>query len=66
MQTLKENWLVLTKMAWRIWQIFIYRLKNSNLILESKMVELNQNKNLKRPDGPDTVWIIHFTLKIND
>ena len=66
MQKLKENWLVLSKMAWRIWQIFIYRLKNSNLILESKMVELNQNKDSKRPDGPDTMWITHFTLKIND
>ena len=27
-----------------IWQIFVHRLKNSNLILESKTVELNQNK----------------------
>ena len=29
------------------------RLKNSNFILESKMVELNQNKNSKQPDRPD-------------
>ena len=26
------------------------RLKNSNFILESKMAELNQNKNSKQPD----------------
>ena len=27
MQNLKENWLVLSKMTWRIWQIFVHRLK---------------------------------------
>ena len=32
-----------------------HRLKNSDLILESKMAELNQNKNSKQPDGPDAV-----------
>ena len=32
-----------------------HRLKNSDFILESKMAELNQNKNSKQPDGPDTV-----------
>ena len=31
------------------------RLKNSNFILESKMAELNQNKNSKQPDRPDAV-----------
>ena len=30
-----------------------HRLKNSNFILESKMAELNQNKN--RPDRPNAV-----------
>ena len=30
-----------------------YMLKNSDFILESKMAELNQNKKLKQPDGPD-------------
>ena len=30
-----------------------YRLKNSNFILESKMAELNQNKNSKQADRPD-------------
>ena len=32
-----------------------HRLKNSDIILESKMAELNQNKNLKQPDQPDAV-----------
>ena len=32
-----------------------HRLKNSNLILESKMAELIQNKNSKQPDRPDAV-----------
>ena len=27
-----------------------HRLKNNNFILESKMAELNQNKNQKQPD----------------
>ena len=43
-QNLKQNWLVLSKMKWRIWQIFVHSLKNSNFISEKKMVELNQNK----------------------
>ena len=30
--------------------IFVHRLKNSDFILEIKMVELNQNKNSKQPD----------------
>ena len=29
--------------------------ENSNLILENKMVEINQNKNSKQPDRQDTV-----------
>ena len=32
-----------------------HRLKNSDFTLESKMVELNQNKNLKQLDWPDAV-----------
>ena len=32
-----------------------HRLKNSDFILETKMVELNKNKNLKLPDQPDAV-----------
>ena len=33
----------------------LHRMKNSDFILESKIAELNQNKNLKQPDRPDTV-----------
>ena len=32
-----------------------HRMKNSDFILENKMAELNQNKNLKQLDQPDTV-----------
>ena len=38
------------------------RLKNSNFILERKMVELNQNKNLKQLDRPDAMRKLYFTL----
>ena len=31
------------------------RLKNSDFILESKMAELNHNKNSKQPDRPDAI-----------
>ena len=31
----------------------VQRLKSSDCILESKMVELNKNKNLKSPDWSD-------------
>ena len=41
------------------------RLKNSDFILESKMAELNQNKNSKQPDWSDDVWKLYFTLEIN-
>ena len=43
-----------------------HRLKNSNFILESKMVELNQNKNSKQLGRPDAVQKLDFTLKINE
>ena len=33
----------------------VERLKNSDFILESKMVELNQNQNSKQPDRTDAV-----------
>ena len=36
------------------------------LILESKMAELNQNKNSKQLDRPDAVWKLYFTLEINE
>ena len=35
--------------------VLVERLKNRDLILESKMVELNQNKNSKQPDSQDGV-----------
>ena len=66
MQNLKENWLVLSKMTWRIWQIFVHRLKNSDFILESKMGKPNQNKNSKQPDRPDVGWKLYFILEINE
>ena len=66
MQNLKENWLVLSKMTWRIWQIFVHRLKNSDFILESKMGKPNQNKNSKQPDRPDAGWKLYFILEINE
>ena len=66
MQNLKENWLVVSKMTWRIWENFVYRLKNSDFVLESKIAELNQNKNSKQLDRLDTVWKLFFTLEINE
>ena len=39
------------------------QLKNSESILESKMVELNQNQNSKQPDA---VRKLYFTLEINE
>ena len=41
-------------------------LKNSDFILESKMVKLNQNKNLKKSDWPDAVRKLYFTLEANE
>ena len=42
-----------------------HRLKNSDFMLESKMAELNKNKNSK-PDWPDAKWKLYFTLEINE
>ena len=56
-QNLKENWLVLSKITWRIWQIFVHSLKNRT--------QLNQNENLKQPDWLDAVWKLYFTFEIN-
>ena len=44
--TLKNNMRNLAK---------FHRLKNNDFILESKMMELNQNKNSKQPDQSDAV-----------
>ena len=57
---MKENWFVLSKMTWRICQVFVHRLKNSDFNLEGKMVELKQNKNSKQPNRPDAVWKLYF------
>ena len=62
MQNVKENWLVLSKMTWRMWRIFVYRLKNSKFII-SKMAKLNQNKNSKQRYPPDAVWKLDITWK---
>ena len=43
-----------------------YRLKNSDLILESKTTELNQNKNSKQADRLDPMRKIYFTLKMSE
>ena len=42
-----------------------HRLKNSDFIFESKMVELNQNKNSKELDLLDAKRKLYFTLQIN-
>ena len=42
------------------------RLKNSDLILESKMAKMNQNKNSKQLDRPDAVRKLYFALEINE
>ena len=39
---------------------------NTTFILESKMVELNQNKNSKQRDRQDAVWKLYFALEINE
>ena len=43
-----------------------HKLKNSDFILESKMAELNQNKNSKQLYRPDVVRKLYFTLEINE
>ena len=43
-----------------------HRLKNSDFILEGKMVELNQNENSKQLDRPDAERKLYCTLEINE
>ena len=38
----------------------------SDFILESKLAELNKNKNSKQSDLPDAAWKLCFTLEINE
>ena len=42
------------------------RSKRSNFILETNMAELNQNQNSKKPDRPDAMWNLYFTLEIKN
>ena len=51
------NWLVLSNFD---------RLKISDFILDSKMVELNQNKNLKQLGRPDAMSKLYFSLEIKE
>ena len=41
----------------------LHELKNSNFIWETKMAELNQNKNSNQLDRPDAVRKLYFTWK---
>ena len=41
-----------------------HKLKNRDFILESKMAEVNQNKNSKQPNRPD--FQLYFILEINE
>ena len=41
------------------------KIENSDFILESKMAELNQNKNSKQRDRRDVEWKLYFILEIN-
>ena len=45
---------------------FLFTSWKIDFILESKMAELNKNKNSKQPDRPDAVWKLYFTLEINE
>ena len=40
-----------------------HRLKNSDFILESKIVGLNQNNNFKQPHWPDALRKLYVTWK---
>ena len=62
MQNLKEIWSVLSKMTWRICQIFIHRLINGDFILErniliKKKVQKTQIGQMQRENN---------TLEINE
>ena len=44
----------------------VERLKISDFILESRMADLNENKNSKQPAGLDAVWKLYITSEINE
>ena len=62
----EEKLTIAFKMKWRILQIFVHRLKNSDFISESQMVKLNQNGNSKLQDRPDAVWNFILNEWINE
>ena len=43
-----------------------HNLKNSDFILESKVAELNKNKNSTQLDRSDAVIKLYFSLEINE
>ena len=43
-----------------------HSLKNSDFILESKVAELNKNKNSTQLDRSDAVIKLYFSLEINE
>ena len=43
-----------------------HSLKNNDIILQSKMTELNQNKNSKQLDRPEEFRKLYFTFEINE
>ena len=65
-----------TEHWWKIWKktdlcfmrnlANFHRLEKGNFILESKMVELNQNKYSKQLDWTDAVRKLYFFLEINE
>ena len=62
-----------TENSWKIWRKtdlclfgkFFYSLSKSDLISESKMVELYQNNNSKQLDRPDVLRKLYFIFKIS-
>ena len=42
------------------------KLETLELVQRLKINDLNQNKNSKQPDRPDTVWKLYFALEINE
>ena len=64
MQNLKENWLVLSKMT-KNWSNFCSQAEKW-LHFKNKLMELNQNQNLKQPVWPDAMWKLNLSLEINE
>ena len=60
-----EGKLALSFQKWQEFGKFL-QAEKIDFILESKLVELNQNEYSKQWDPPDAVWKFYFTLKINE